>query len=103
MSAGIWSFYGDTATYLYGASSDENRSVMAPFLLQWRLIQEAKKEGFRYYDFFGISDKKWPGVTRFKKGFGGETVSYPGTFDVIFDKANYGFYQILRKARRLFR
>ncbi len=103
LAAGIWSFYGDTVTYLYGASSDKNRSTMAPFLLQWRLIQEAKKAGYRYYDFFGISEKKWPGVTRFKRGFGGEEIKYPGTFDVVFGKNQYKAYDLLRKARKLIR
>lgn len=102
LSAGIWSFFGDTVTYLYGASSDKERSVMSPFLLQWHLITEAKKQGFRYYDFFGISEKKWPGVTRFKRGFGGEEIRYPGTYDVIFSKASYSIYETLRKARKLF-
>ena len=103
LSTGIWSFFGDTVTYLYGASSDQDRSVMAPFLLQWRLIMEAKKQGFRYYDFFGISEKKWPGVTRFKRGFGGEEIAYPGTFDVVFSSVQYRAYNLLRKTRKLFK
>jgi lipid II:glycine glycyltransferase (peptidoglycan interpeptide bridge formation enzyme) len=103
LCAGIFSFFGDTAIYLHGASSNENRELMAPYLLQWELIKKAKSLGCKYYDFFGIDEKKWPGVTRFKKGFGGEELNYPGTFDVIFNKNKYGVYKFLRKARRLFK
>ncbi|MFA5248304.1 MAG: peptidoglycan bridge formation glycyltransferase FemA/FemB family protein [Patescibacteria group bacterium] len=101
LCAGIFSFFGDTAIYLHGASSDENRELMAPHLLQWELIKKAKALGCKYYDFFGIDEKKWPGVTRFKKGFGGEELNYPGTFDIIFNKGKYEIYKFLRKARRL--
>jgi peptidoglycan pentaglycine glycine transferase (the first glycine) len=101
LCAGIFSFFGDTAIYLHGASSDENRELMAPHLLQWELIKKAKSLGCKYYDFFGIDEKKWPGVTRFKRGFGGQEMNYPGTFDIIFDKTKYGVYKFLRKIRRL--
>ncbi|MFA6171295.1 MAG: peptidoglycan bridge formation glycyltransferase FemA/FemB family protein [Patescibacteria group bacterium] len=101
ISVNLIGFFGDTVTYMHGASSDEYRNVMAPYLLQWHLIKLAKNLGYKYYDFYGIDEKKWPGVTRFKKGFGGKEVSYPGTFDLIFDKAWYNCYIIFRKLRRL--
>ncbi|MDP1629182.1 MAG: peptidoglycan bridge formation glycyltransferase FemA/FemB family protein, partial [bacterium] len=62
-------FWGDTATYLYGASSDKFRNLMASYSIQWEAILDAKLKGLKYYDFWGIDDKKWPGVTRFKRGF----------------------------------
>jgi lipid II:glycine glycyltransferase (peptidoglycan interpeptide bridge formation enzyme) len=101
LCAGIFSFFGDTATYLHGASSNKNRELMAPYLLQWELAKLSKVGGYKYYDFFGIDEKKWPGVTRFKKGFGGEEVLYPGTFDVVLDSFRYKAYGFLRKVRRL--
>ncbi len=100
--AGIFSFFGDTATYLHGASSNEYRNVMAPFLLQWTLIKKAKSNGKEYYDFYGIDDEKWPGVSRFKKGFGGFEVFYPGTYDFVFSGMCYNGYRALRKIRRAF-
>ena len=100
--SGIFSFFGDTVTYLHGASSDEHREVMAPHLLQWEMIKKAKAEGFKYYDFYGIDEKKWPGVTRFKVGFNGEEINHPGTFDLIFNSLFYMIYSSLRKLRRLF-
>lgn len=100
LSAGIFSFFGDTATYIHGASSDEEREAMAPYQLQWHVIKTAKQGGIKYYDFYGIDEKKWPGVTRFKRGFKGEERNYPGTFDMVFNKTFYNIYTIGRKIRR---
>lgn len=100
--ANIVSFFGDTVTYVHGASSHKSREVMAPYAMQWHAIKLAKKLGFKFYDFFGIDEKKWPGVTRFKCGFGGEEVIYPGTFDVAFDQRWYNGYKILRWVNRKF-
>jgi lipid II:glycine glycyltransferase (peptidoglycan interpeptide bridge formation enzyme) len=102
IAANIVSFFGDTVTYLHGASSNEYRNTMAPYLLQRYVIRQAKEFGYKYYDFNGIDEKKWPGVTRFKKGFSGEEVEYPGTFDLIFDKGWYSVYKMVRRARRTF-
>ncbi|MFH1662039.1 MAG: peptidoglycan bridge formation glycyltransferase FemA/FemB family protein [Candidatus Falkowbacteria bacterium] len=102
ISANIVAFFGDTVTYLHGASSTENRDVMAPYAMQWHCINLAKKMGYRYYDFYGINEKRWPGVTRFKKGFSGKTVNYPGTFDLLFDPGWYKIYKMIRKVRRTF-
>ena len=102
IAVSIITFFGDTATYVHGASSGEQRNLMAPHLLQWHNIKVARKAGFKRYDFFGIDEKKWPGVTRFKKGFGGAEVDYPGTFDLIIDAGWYSAYKTIRKIRRTF-
>jgi len=102
IAANIISFFGDTVTYVHGASSNSDRNLMAPYLLQWEIIKQAKSLGCKYYDFYGIDENKWPGVTRFKKGFGGAEFNYPGTFDVIFNNFSYKAYQTLRWLRRKF-
>lgn len=102
LACGIFSFFGDTATYLHGGSASESRNLMAPFLLQWEVIKKAKASGFKFYDFHGIDEKKWSGVTRFKKGFGGEEINYPGTFDMVYDEGWYQVYKMIRKVRRSF-
>jgi len=94
--------WGNKVTYLHGASDNQFRNVMAPYLLQWTIIRQAQAAGHRYYDFFGIDQKKWPGVTRFKLGFGGEVRRYAGTYDVVFRPISYRIYQIIRLVRRLF-
>ncbi len=95
-------FFSDTATYIHGGSANEDRNVMAPYLLQWHAIKLAKASGQKYYDFHGINEAKWPGVTRFKMGFGGNEVNYPGTFDLIYDPGWYNIYKMVRKVRRTF-
>jgi lipid II:glycine glycyltransferase (peptidoglycan interpeptide bridge formation enzyme) len=100
IAANIITFFGDTVTYVHGSSSDNDRNVMAPYLLQWEVIKQAKNLSYKYYDFYGIDEKKWPGVTRFKRGFGGEEINYPGTFDVVFDGLFYNVYRFLRWLRR---
>ena len=101
IAAGLFCSYGNTVTYLHGASDNSFRQVMAPYLLQWTVIKQAISEDYNYYDFYGISATKWPGVTRFKLGFGGVVVNYPGTFDVIIRPLAYFVYSLLRRLRRL--
>lgn len=100
IATGLFAFSGDTVTYVHGASSSEHRNLMAPFLLQWTLIVGAKARGYKYYDFFGIDEVKWPGVTRFKRGFSGKEVSHPGTFDVVTNKSWYSVYKLIRGLKR---
>jgi peptidoglycan pentaglycine glycine transferase (the first glycine) len=73
----LCTYYKNTAIYLFGASADEFRNVMAPHLLQWTAIKDAKEKGFEFYDFWGAAlkdskiaqEKSWQGITRFKQGF----------------------------------
>ncbi|MDR1211060.1 MAG: peptidoglycan bridge formation glycyltransferase FemA/FemB family protein [Spirochaetaceae bacterium] len=77
---------GDTGTYLYGASADRKRNLMAPYALQWRAMKDAKAAGCRRYDLFGIAPSADPGhpmagLYRFKTGFGGSIIHRPGSRD----------------------
>ena len=99
-------YFGDTATYLHGASGYNYRNLMAPYLLQWEVIKQAKARGFKYYDFHGIApdnnqNHPWSGITRFKKGFGGEVKKYPGTYDFIYQPKWYKLYKLFRKINRV--
>jgi lipid II:glycine glycyltransferase (peptidoglycan interpeptide bridge formation enzyme) len=97
LAAAIVGYFGDTATYLHGASSYEHRNLMAPYFMHWEIIKEAKRLGYKFYDFWGIDEQKWPGVTRFKKGFGGFEINYPGTFDLPINKLWYKIYNLAKK------
>jgi peptidoglycan pentaglycine glycine transferase (the first glycine) len=96
IAANIIVFYGQRAIYLHGASDYEHRNLMAAPLLQWEQIKEAKKRGCIEYDFWGIDETKWPGVTRFKKSFNGREIIYPGAFDLVFQPFWYKIYKIAR-------
>lgn len=88
----IMIFFGNRATYLHGASSYADRSLMAPYLLHWTVIREARKRGFIAYDFGGVDEMRWPGITRFKQGFGGKEEAFAGTFDFPLRPWWYGMY-----------
>lgn len=104
VAANLVVFYGKMCIYLHGASDDQYRNVMAPFLLQWQQIQDAKTEGCEKYDFGGVKinsteGKSWAGVTRFKIGFSPNTKSteFPGCYDIIIDRKKYLTYLFLGK------
>ncbi len=87
--AGIIVFrFGHGAQYMYGASSNDKRNLMAPYLLQWEGMRWAKRQGSTVYDLWGIPDQLrededlW-GVYRHKRGYGGEIVRYVGAFDHV--------------------
>ena len=102
LAAAMVNFYRDPktdvagATYLHGASSHQRREVMASHLLHWSIIRGARARGAQSYDFWGIDEKKWPGITRFKLGFGGTIVEYPQSLDVVFRLWWYGVYQTIK-------
>jgi peptidoglycan pentaglycine glycine transferase (the first glycine) len=97
IAANIVVFYKNTAIYLHGASDYEHRNLMAMPLLQWHQILEAKKIGCTEYDFWGIDEKKWPGVTRFKRGFNGKEITYPGAYDLVFKPFWYKLYKFAKR------
>jgi lipid II:glycine glycyltransferase (peptidoglycan interpeptide bridge formation enzyme) len=122
IAANLVIFYGDTATYLHGATDDEYRNVMAPYLLQWQAIKDAKKMGYRFYDFGGISTNylptgqagesdtniritnNWSGITKFKTGFTPTTepVKFPGSFDLVINTPKYFIYRLASRLRNIF-
>ena len=105
LASAVIVFFKETAIYLFGGSSDQEREKMATYKLHWEIIKEAKKRGCKYYDFFGISpegDEKhaWAGVTRFKKQFGGEELITLGSWDLIFSPIKYNLFKLAEKIRR---
>jgi lipid II:glycine glycyltransferase (peptidoglycan interpeptide bridge formation enzyme) len=98
--------FGHLAQYMYGASSNTKRNLMAPYLTQWRGMQWAKERGCRIYDLWGIPDvleeneDLW-GVYRHKRGYGGEIVRYIGAFDLV--RSPLQHLALERVARPLFK
>lgn len=78
----------DKTFYMYATSNDKGKKMFAPTLLTWEGIVLAKKNKCKIFDFDGIYDerfpiKSWLGFTKFKKGFGGYEIKYPGCFTKI--------------------
>lgn len=88
--------YGNIGYYLHGAFDYEDRALMAPYALHWQIIKYLKQAGVKHYDMWGIDARKWPGVTRFKLGWGGRTIEYPGSFDLSISRFWWLIYQTAR-------
>ena len=88
--AGIFvTVFAHQGIYLYGASSNEQRHLMPNYLLQWEAIRQAKQCGATNYDFWGIpetdaEDEAMAGVYRFKRGWGGRVVQFPGCYRQVY-------------------
>lgn len=75
----------DMANYYQTWTSEEGRVSGAHYKLVWEEMLRAKKEGLKFFDLEGIYDERWPqkrwkGFTEFKRRFGGQSVSFPGSF-----------------------
>lgn len=120
LSSNICINFDGVFTYLHGASSNEFRNLMAPYLLQWECIKFAKGLGAREYDLGGTAPvylenqkhniktatcfngfcwdvtHKWTGITRFKVGFGGTPKNYPDATEVILKKKMYNIFNKMK-------
>lgn len=80
-------FYQKKAYYWFASATADGKKYFAPTLLVWEALRFAKKHGCTVFDFEGIYDdrfpkaaKTWKGFTKFKEGFGGETVQFLENF-----------------------
>ncbi len=106
IATAISTFTGDKAIYYFGASTSnpEYRNLMAPYLLQWTMIQEARKRGCTTYDFLGIAPENEPkhayaGISEFKWKFGGMRKTFAPGREVVFNKFWYTLYRIAKKIK----
>lgn len=75
----------DIAYYWYGFTNSEGRTFLSQYSLLQKGLLWGKKQGCKIFDMEGIYDerfpqKSWLGFSRFKKGFGGKEVLYPGCY-----------------------
>ncbi|MBN2096799.1 peptidoglycan bridge formation glycyltransferase FemA/FemB family protein [Candidatus Peregrinibacteria bacterium] len=104
IAGGLFVYLDEWGIYYYGASAETYRNTMAPYLIQWEAIKEAKKRGCKHYDFLGIAPEgaeghAWSGVTEFKKKFGGRVVDYPQAKEMVLRPFWYFIYQCYKKFR----
>jgi len=105
LAAAVIIFYGKEALYLYGGSSDEYKNLMAPYLLHWKIMLDAKEKGIEEYNFLGVAPTEdpnhpWAGITRFKKQFGGSQEDIMGSYDLILKPLEYQLFKIAERLRR---
>ena len=98
LASGMLVVEGDRSFYLFAGSRREERGEpkrYATYALQWAMIRDARDQGVRQHDLWGVAppgagpDHRWYGVGLFKKGFGGEEVVWAGSWDIVVDRALY--------------
>ncbi len=104
LGAAMIFFYGNSTVYRHSASSSVKSKMPSSYAIQWEAIQESKRRGITYYNFWGIApegNKKHPfyGITHFKKGFGGFLLDLVPAQDFAITK-KYWFNWIIETARK---
>lgn len=95
----------DKLYYPYGASSDQNRQVMAPNLLMWEVIKFGRSLKLKSFDMWGSlgpnahETEQGYGFHRFKQGYGGQLVQFVGTYDLVINPNLYKIYNLVDKYR----
>lgn len=84
-SGAIFLFANNTGYYWYAFSNEQGRKEKAQYKLLWAGMNWAKEKGGEKFDMEGVYDKKfpiksWKGFSKFKQGFGGKEVEFPGAF-----------------------
>jgi len=77
-------FWENIAYYWLVGATKKGKQLFAPTLLVWEALKVSKKHGMKLFDFIGVWDERmpkkntsWKGFTKFKEGFGGQTLIYP--------------------------
>lgn len=106
--------FSGEVVYMYGATRTDYQRHMPAYLIQFVAMQWARASGCETYDLWGIPcddgpptedsrdgesvnvrDGMW-GVYRFKQGFGGEIVRYPGMYERVYVKPLLRAWRALR-------
>ena len=100
-------FSGEEADYFEAASTPESRQYPGAYAVQWQAIRDAKAMGKTRYNFWGIAysddpNHRFAGVTTFKRGFGGQDVTYVPAHDIVLRHTYLKTWLIetIRKKRR---
>ena len=98
-------FSGDEVDYYEAASTDEARKEPGAYGIIWQAIKDARSQGFRRFNFWGIAysanpHHRYSGVTTFKRGFGGRDVEFIAAHDIIIRRGRYLLNWLIETARR---
>jgi lipid II:glycine glycyltransferase (peptidoglycan interpeptide bridge formation enzyme) len=106
LAAMIVTYHEGMASYLYGASGNTHRNLMAPYAAHMAAIRAAKEHDCAVYDLLQIAplnantDHHYANLTRFKQQFGGERVDLIGSWDFVYSSLWYQAFKLAEQARR---
>ncbi|WP_291318735.1 peptidoglycan bridge formation glycyltransferase FemA/FemB family protein [Desulfonatronospira sp.] len=94
LAGGIVAISGQTAHFLYGASSNTRRHLMGSYAVHWEAMRQSRLRGCLKYDMGAVSpgadpDHPFYGLYRFKTGFGGRLEMRSGSWDFPIDQEKY--------------
>lgn len=107
IAGGIFTFFENTCIYYYWASSSDKkyRNLMAPYLIQWEAIKQAKSLWMDIFDFFWIANPKdkndpliW--VTDFKLKLSQNKIWVSKSYLYINKKVKYSLINLLKKIKK---
>jgi len=96
---------GETRYYAHAAADDTYRKLRPGSALVAYLIIDAKCQGLKQFDLYGIAptddpSHPWAGFSRFKKTFGGAPKAYIGAWDFPLRSVQYYLYRLYQKLTR---
>lgn len=106
LAASLFFDHDGVRYYMQSAADGDYKKLPATVALLTTAIFDAKEQGIKEFDFWGIapddapSDHPWKGFTEFKKSFGGEARHYAGTYDIILNPAKYRLFHTLKKLKK---
>ena len=97
--------FSDEADYFEAASTVEARKEPGAYGVVWQAICDAKAASCKRFNFWGIAytddpNHRYAGVTTFKKGFGGEDVTYVPAHDIVLRPGRYAVSWLIETIRR---
>ena len=101
-------FYGNEASYHYGASTALGTKLSGAPLLHLTAMRDAKSRGIKRYNLWGIVDEddvnhRFYGVSVFKRGFGVKELKYLPAHDLILKPLSYQKTKLIETLRKKLR
>jgi lipid II:glycine glycyltransferase (peptidoglycan interpeptide bridge formation enzyme) len=109
LASGMLVVEGDRSFYLFAGSRREEPGATkryASYAVQWAMMREARARGAQRHDLWGVApvnagpDHPWHGVGLFKKGFGGQEVTWAGSWELVIDPFVYRIRSAAARLRR---
>ena len=90
---------------MFGAADYEFRRDMPNHLREWISMRDARDEGRKYFDLWGVTMRKDPGagIKRYKLGYRDHVDQLAGTFDWAENWWKYELFNFANKVRRMVR